>query len=145
MCDKYTLRGIFSGHDVTDLVAFNPFTALPCFTGGCHSVTRREEGANRQTYLQIHTRPAHHSILTHIPGKKQCDATAHSIVESPSLPLSCSRSPPPSHKPPSLCPDPLIAGPRSFLLVVIETANKAITFTNFLRDRCWHNDCFLAG
>lgn len=35
--------------------------------------------------------------------------------------------------------------PHSFLFVAMGTTNKAITFTNFLRDRCWHNDCFLAG
>lgn len=43
-----TPRGILFGHDVTDLAAFNPFTALRCFTGGCHSVTHRDEGEGQK-------------------------------------------------------------------------------------------------
>lgn len=55
-----SLRGILSGHDVIDLVAFNPFKLLRCFAGGCHSVTHRDEGERerekerdgRYTFLQ---------------------------------------------------------------------------------------------
>lgn len=69
------------------------------------------------------------------PWQSQSDATAP--------PLSNPLTPSLTH---SFFSRPIPASwPRSFLWVVMETANKAITFTNFLRDRCWHNDCFLAG
>lgn len=63
-------------------------------------------------------------VDSHMAKPMQCNF--YSIVKSPSLTLSFSSIP--------------ARWPCSFFWVVMEMANKAITFTNFLRDRCWHND-----
>lgn len=77
-----------------------------------------------QVDRHMHTQQQQPHVDSHMAKPMQCNF--YSIVKSPSLTLSFSSIP--------------ASWPCSFFWVVMETANKAITFTNFLRDRCWHND-----
>lgn len=105
------LRGIFSGHDVTDLVAFNPFTVMPCFTGGCHSVTHRDEGAHRHTQARTYKDARHITASSHRSLAKPERCNCYSIVRALNSLLP---SPTLSPRHPSLYPKSLLAGPTLF-------------------------------
>lgn len=107
------------------------------------SPTGMRELIDTHKHMRIHARTKTHSTSQHPhidPWQSQSDATATPLSDplTPSflLPLFLLATPVSTPIPASR--------PHSFLLVAMEMANKAITFTNFLRDRCWHNDCFLA-